>query len=88
MFPSATDFATPSVYMVTFAITLAGAFFGYTFSWLAAWLVRCWDPEIYDTFGHRQFRTVAMETGIQNVKIISAFMQVTGGSELFGTDEI
>lgn len=73
-YTNSTEFATWAVYVCACFIPMFGATWGYILSWLVSAIFRKIKPEWVTRFGHQQFRTVALETGAQNLKLVTSIM--------------
>ena len=49
----------------------------YLLSWLGSLVAVPFNPSVKETFGHKQFRTVSLETGIQNIKVVTGIMTIS-----------
>ena len=77
-FPKAVNFANKGVWVASVGMPFLGAVCGYALSYLMALLAKfVWNPDIFETFGHKQFRTVSLETGIQNIKVVTSIMTIS-----------
>lgn len=74
MYPKALSSAGWALWLIGALIPLVGAFCGYSITFLVGKI-----PSLRKagTFGHKQYRTVALETGAQNLRLANTIVQVT-----------
>ena len=74
MYPNALKTAGWALWLIGALIPLVGAFCGYSISYLVG---RIPSLRKQGTFLHKQYRTVALETGAQNLRLANTIVQVT-----------
>ena len=74
MYPEAKDYLIWELWIVGLLVPIMGAILGY----FLAWIMGHWSPCINnEEFSHKQFRTVSLETGCQNLRLPNTIVQVS-----------
>lgn len=74
MYPKAIKTANWPMWVIGCLFPLIGATFGYLLSWAAG----TWAPCLHEKeFRHKQFRTVSLETGAQNLRLANTIVQTS-----------